>query len=280
MPRIRRHSLTDKDDEVTIKITKQEANDESKNSKPDASRRLLPKSRRSPGNSSPSGVTIPATSSLNSLPVTVPAGGFESMNHTPSFPETSGFTIPSVLQNHISSSPNEVTMKEDSKDTSSIVTNSPVFARHPFSNAVPLSPDTATSEMEVAENTYVNVSFVNKSKVLPKPAKELGLNKATTYPSTENVTPPLSYSSAPSSGTFGVQEKIFANKSSAERAKFEETINKALTSLPTLPQTVVTNKVSYVYTVKFCVLYFVFSILFLSCDIFLFFTFVAMMIWV
>ena len=101
-----------------------------------------------------------------------------------------------------------------------------------FRTEVPVS-----EEIDVPKNDYVNISS-NKPKpaVLPKPVTKPHSTPTSTATSVNHAFPTASSASM-------VENKVLANKSKEERAKFEETINKALTSLPTLPNITFSAKV-------------------------------------
>ena len=121
-----------------------------------------------------------------------------------------------------------------------------------FSNSTNVQPTLTvdiSKKSNISEHNYVNVSDLKKPKVAPKPLQKSKSNKTNEEPSNyiNLQLKPFDLSKT----TNAVQNKVLANKSKAERTKFEETINKALTSLPTLPQSVVLSKVKFFHE-NFC----------------------------
>uniref|UniRef100_H2ZMW9 Uncharacterized protein n=1 Tax=Ciona savignyi TaxID=51511 RepID=H2ZMW9_CIOSA len=111
---------------------------------------------------------------------------------------------------------------------------SPDFIHPTESRTSPMQGYPSTSTVQPCENDsqtepeseYVNEAKIEKPKVKPKPAvRKKPIADISSAPESHN---PNSYGA--------VRTKVLANKSAQERAKFEETINKALTSLPQLPK--------------------------------------------
>ena len=114
--------------------------------------------------------------------------------------------------------------------------NSPIFIRDSNANV------SVSKRVDVRQNDYVNVSISKpQPSVSPKPTR----TPRTQNDRTENSMNHNAQKQVSSSAS--VQTKVLANKSKAERAKFEETINKALTSLPTLPAVSLKPKVFSIF---------------------------------
>lgn len=110
-----------------------------------------------------------------------------------------------------------------------------------------LQTPSASKPSSVPERNYVNVSDLRRPQPLPRSNRPNHI-KDKDVSSNGNVSEPKSNGLNSSA----VQNKVLASKSKEEKAKFEATINKALTSLPTLPFPVVKPKVSLLTT--FCLL--------------------------
>ena len=254
-PRVRPHSPTDENGEVITKATKRQNDVAHETSDLNSAEMMITSADNSRNHSSASKVVpelqkpeVPTTVSplpvfLNAvspstldIPSTTEAVSMNSLHvESTTAPMSDVLTYPpnSAISQATETAVNNV-FKSDIASATTMKTNS--FAN--ISSTMEVKP---SQNIDTNNNGYVNLPNATKPAVSPKPLPRKHLhNDVSDFKLNHRD---LGQGNIPASSSTLVQNKVFGNKSNAERAKFEETINKALTSLPKLPQMVVKPKV-------------------------------------
>ncbi|XP_076816673.1 ubiquitin-associated protein 1-like [Clavelina lepadiformis] len=211
VPRIRQHSPT-VTEEVSVKITKRSKNDPAlaKSSLVNELTDLLTDDVQYTMEED----TV-STENLSSASANVLPQYFTSNAPDSEMPTARSSPSPTVL---------------NGANVSSRKTSSPSFLQVEQSNSQTVIH---SSKGIHTENTYVNVKIpqLEKPKVKPRTIASKAKLNNTDSKDKEKLPSTTSYEA--------VRSKVLANKSAEERARFEETINKALSSLPQLPSNVI-----------------------------------------